>query len=180
QAAISVVFAWHADRDDDFTNPLAGMRRKAKEVARERTLTDDELRAIWKTAEANPHPFGNFVRFLLLTACRRSEASELPWSELNGDWLLPAERNKAGRELLRPLSEAAQRIIASLPKVGEYVFTADGVHPLGGYSYYKRLFDRASGTSNWILHDLRRTASSLMIRAGVPEAHAEQCLGHTI
>src|SRR5262249_38061235 len=89
QAAIGVVFAWYADRDDDFTNPLAGMKRKAKEVARERTLTDDELRAIWKTAEADPHPFGNFIRFLLLTACRRNEASELPWSELNGDWLLP-------------------------------------------------------------------------------------------
>src|SRR5262249_22156176 len=100
--------------------------------------------------------------------------------ELNGDWLLPAVRNKAGVELLRPMSEAAQRIIASQPKVGDYVFTADGVRPLGGDSYYKRAFDKASGTSGWTLHDLRRTSASLMIRAGVPEAHAEQCLGHTI
>jgi integrase len=30
------------------------------------------------------------------------------------------------------------------------------------------------------LHDLRRTARSLMARAGVPGEHAEQCLGHTI
>jgi integrase len=180
QAAISVVFAWHADRDDDFTNPLAGMRRKAKEIPRQRTLTDDELRAIWKAAEANPHPFGNFVRFLLLTACRRSEASKLPWSELNGDWLLPAARNKSGVELLRPLSEAAQRIVASQPRVGEYVFSADGERHLRGYAYFKQAFDAASGTSGWTLHDLRRTARSLMARAGVPDAHAEQCLGHTI
>ena len=180
QAAISVVCSWYADRDDDFINPLAGMRRKAKEAARERTLSDDELRVVWKAAEANPHPFGNFVRFLLLTACRRTEASELPWSELNGDWLLPADRNKAGRELLRPLSEAAQRIVASQPRVGDYVFTTDGGRPMTGYSHYKRAFDRLTGTSGWTLHDLRRTARSLMARAGVPSEHAEQCLGHVI
>jgi integrase len=182
QAVINVVFAWYADRDDDFTNPLAGMKRKAKEKARERTLTDDELRAVWKTAEANPHPFGNYIRFLLLTACRRNEAAELPWSELNGDWLLPAARNKAGVELLRPLSETAQKIIASQPKVGEYVFSTDGdgVHHLSGYGRRKQAFDQASGTSGWTLHDLRRTARSLMARAGVPDQHAEQCLGHTI
>jgi integrase len=156
------------------------MRRKTKEKARERTLTDDELRAVWKAAEAKPHPFGNYVRFLLLTACRRSEGAELPWSELNGDWLLSAARNKAGVELLRPLSEAAQRIIAGQPKAGEYVFTANGVHPLANYDHYKKTFDKACGVSNWRLHDLRRTARSLMARAGVPDQHAEQCLGHTI
>jgi hypothetical protein len=77
QAAIGVVFAWHADRDDDFTNPLAGMKRRTKEVARQRTLTDDELRSVWAAAEANPFPFGRFVQFLLLTACRRDEAAKL-------------------------------------------------------------------------------------------------------
>jgi integrase len=115
-----------------------------------------------------------------LTACRRSEASELPWSELNGDWLLPGGRNKSGVELLRPLSEAAQRIVASQPRVGKYVFSADGERHLRGYDYFKTAFDAASGTSGWTLHDLRRTARSLMARAGVPDTHAEQCLGHTI
>src|SRR6059036_3909784 len=33
---------------------------------------------------------------------------------------------------------------------------------------------------NWTLHDLRRTARSLMSRAGVPTDHAEMCLGHVI
>jgi integrase len=54
------------------------------------------------------------------------------------------------------------------------------MRPFSGYSYHKRLFDKASGTSGWTLHDLRRTARSLMARAGVPSEHAEQCLGHTI
>jgi len=38
----------------------------------------------------------------------------------------------------------------------------------------------SSGVSGWTLHDLRRTARSLMSRAGVPSEHAERCLGHTI
>jgi integrase len=32
----------------------------------------------------------------------------------------------------------------------------------------------------WVLHDLRRTARSLMSRAGVPREHAERVLGHVI
>jgi hypothetical protein len=32
----------------------------------------------------------------------------------------------------------------------------------------------------WTLHDLRRTARSLMSRAGVPSDHAERCLGHVL
>jgi integrase len=34
--------------------------------------------------------------------------------------------------------------------------------------------------TGWTLHDLRRTARSLMSRAGVPTDHAERCLGHVI
>ena len=42
------------------------------------------------------------------------------------------------------------------------------------------LMDQASGVTGWTLHDLRRTARSLMSRAGVPTDHAERCLGHVI
>ena len=34
--------------------------------------------------------------------------------------------------------------------------------------------------ARWTLHDLRRTARSLMSRAGVPRDHAERVLGHAI
>jgi integrase len=40
--------------------------------------------------------------------------------------------------------------------------------------------DEASGVRGWRLHDLRRTARSLMSRAGVNSDHAERCLGHVI
>ena len=44
----------------------------------------------------------------------------------------------------------------------------------------KANFDRACGVSGWVVHDLRRTARSLMSRAGVPSDHAERCLGHVM
>jgi integrase len=41
-------------------------------------------------------------------------------------------------------------------------------------------FDYASGVKDWRLHDLRRTARSLLSRAGVNPDVAERCLGHAI
>ena len=42
------------------------------------------------------------------------------------------------------------------------------------------MLEQESGVDGWSLHDLRRTARSLMSRAGVPSDHAERCLGHVI
>jgi integrase len=104
------------------------------------------------------------------------------WSEVTGsDWLLPAERNKSKVPLLRPLSAAALQVLARTPRTSEvYVFCADGKHPFSGYMHPKEKLDAASGTSGWRLHDLRRTARSLMSRAEVRAEDAEQCLGHAL
>jgi integrase len=181
-ATIRKIMNWHASRSDDFRSPIVrGMARtKPKERARERILTDDELRAVWKQAEANG-VFGAFLRFILLTAARRNEASEMSWHEIDGgDWTLPAVRNKTKVDLVRPLSKAA---LAALPaKVDgcDYIFTTDGKNPISGFSKFKRQFDKALPLPHWTPHDLRRTARSLMSRAGVPADHAERCLGHVI
>ena len=180
-AIIRKVMNWHAMRSDDFLSPIVrGMARTQRsEQARERFLTDDELRKIWA---ANYGVFGSFVRFLLLTAARRNEVAGMTWAEVAGsDWTLPAARNKTGLDLVRPLSRQAQAILAALPKGGEFVWSTNGgAAPIGGFSQFKRRFDAASGTDGWALHDLRRTARSLMSRAGVPTDHAERCLGHVI
>jgi integrase len=177
---------WHASRSDEFRSPFVrGMARTSgKERARTRILTDDELRAVWRAAEAHPGAFAAFLRFLLLTGARRSEAARMTRAELseNGNWTLPAARNKIKTDLVRPLSAAAQAVIAKLPRIGRhgYVFTSSGDRPLGGFERFKRRFDKACGVTGWTLHDLRRTARSLMSRAGVPSDHAERCLGHVI
>jgi integrase len=179
------VLTWHAARSDDFHSPIVrGMARtKPSERERDRVLTDDELRAVWR---ASAHGvFGAFVRFLLLTAARRAEAAAMTWAEIGADgvgpWTLPASRNKTKSDLVRPLSPEAR---ASLPERGEagpYVFSTDrGRTPISGFSKFKARFDRVSGVAEWTVHDLRRTARSLMSRAGVSADVAERCLGHLI
>jgi integrase len=53
-------------------------------------------------------------------------------------------------------------------------------HRIAGFSLHTEALREASGTSGWRLHDLRRTARSLMSRAGVAPDIAERCLGHVI
>jgi integrase len=175
------IFNWHASRSDDFRSPIVrGMaRRNAKEHERTKILTDDELRAVWTAAHGL---FGILVKFLLLTGARRAEATHMRWAEISGtNWTLPAGRNKTKVELVRPLSSAAQEVLAQLPRSSGFVFSATaGAHPIGGMTLRKREFDRACGVSGWVLHDLRRTARSLMSRAGVSSDHAEKCLGHAL
>jgi integrase len=192
-AFLSRVMNWHAGRNDDFLSPIRrGMGRiKPGEQARDRVLSDDELRAIWKAAESTPGPFGYCVRFLLLTATRRNEATDMRRDEVsNGDWIIPADRMKGKREHVVPLSPAAKAIIDDMPNLGPYVFTADGSGPIRGFTKRKAKLDdavlaelrkqdpEAKPRPNWTLHDLRRTARSLMSRAGVNTDIAERCLAH--
>jgi integrase len=183
-AVLRRIFNWHATRSDDFRSPIVrGMARtKPKERARSRTLTDDELRAVWKAANSAEGPFGRYVQFLLLTAARRGEAAAMTWAEIkDGDWTLPAARNKVGVDLVRPLSAVAQDVLSKVPRLAgtDYIFSGDGHSPLGGFTRRKREL-AAVGDADWTLHDLRRTARSLMSRAGVNSDHAERCLGHLI
>jgi integrase len=182
-ACLSRLFNWHAVRDDEFTSPIVrGMRRQnPKQHARTRVLSDDELRRVW--AASAERPFPAYVKFLLLTAARRNEAAAMTWAEIDGsDWTLPAARNKTGVDLVRPLSKAAQAILAAQPHIVDcpFVFTSDGRNALGSFSRQKQRFDAACGVSGWTLHDLRRTARSLMSRADISPDHAERCLGHVI
>ncbi len=179
------VLNWHATRSDEFRTPITrGMARtKPAERARDRILTDDEIRAVWSAAGEMQNAFGPLVRFILLTATRRDEAAEMPRSELSGDiWTIPAARAKEKRDHVVPLSKAAQRVLGAVPVIGDgkLVFTHDGRRPVGGFSKFKARLDKMSGTTGWRLHDLRRTARSLMSRAGVNADIGERCLGHVI
>jgi integrase len=73
----------------------------------------------------------------------------------------------------------AGALLEEIQPAGPFVFGV-GDHPLAGSSKPKRALDEASGVADWTLHDLRRTARSLMSRAGVRPDVAELCLGHVI
>src|SRR5262249_22147023 len=99
-----------------------------------------------------------------------------------GVWSIPPARYKTGAEVTLPLSTAAQKVLAELPRIKgcEFVFTTNGRKPISGFSVFKLQIDHASGVAGWRLHDLRRTSRSLLSRAGVAPDIAERCLGHAI
>jgi integrase len=177
------IFNWWALRDESFIPPVVrGMGRHSTAAhARSRILDDDELRRVWKAAEFSG-VFGRLLKFLLLTGVRCGEAGAMTWDEIvDGVWTLPAARNKTKQELARPLSRAALAIIEAQPRIAgvPFIFTA-GKRPLRGDWRMKSRLDAASGVTVWTIHDLRRTARSLLSRCGVNADVAERCLGHVI
>ncbi|MEZ0281592.1 tyrosine-type recombinase/integrase, partial [Methyloceanibacter sp.] len=175
---------WYATRHDDYSSPVVkGMRRSnPKERARARILEDDELRVLWAAAEKNGH-FGAFVRVALLTGQRREKIVSMSWQDIvDGEWRIPAsdrEKSTAGSLVL---PQAALDIIQAQPRfaANAYVFAGVGANHIGGMSKRKAAFDKQAGVSGWTIHDLRRTARSLMSRAGVRPDIAERVLGHAI
>jgi integrase len=191
---INRIMNWHATRSDTFRSPIVRGMKRAEEKARSRILTDDELRAIWQATGEYRHPFGPMLRLILLTAARRNEANFIKRSEIAGtEWTIPAARYKTKIDHLIPLSKAALSLIDTGPntnlgvssqsaeaKSNGFIFTLNGKQAIGGHTRHKQAIDEASGVTGWTIHDLRRTARSLMSRAGVNADIAERCLGHVI
>jgi integrase len=185
-AVLRRVFTWHALRSDEFRSPIVrGMGRQvAVEHRRSRVLDDRELRAVWTAAGAASGPFGTLVRFLLLTSGRRNEAARMRWDEIDaeGIWTLPATRSKTKSEIIRPLSKAALALLDGHLRTldCDFVFTSNGSTAIASFSGPKEKLDAASGVTGWRIHDLRRTARSLLSRAGINADVAERCLGHAL
>jgi integrase len=193
-------FNWCASKDDKFNSPIVkGMARtKPRERARTRVLSDDELRIIWPLlGEAGT--FGAMLKSLLLTAQRRDEVATMIWKEMDKDgiWTIPAQRYKTKRPNHVPLSRAALAVIGGQSRAEgcDYVFPSRTKTPFSGFGKSKTKLDKAvqqalqkqakTGETveplpNWTLHDLRRTAKTLMARAGVRPDISERVLGHVI
>jgi integrase len=177
----STSLARSRSRSQPASNPLSPI--KAKQLTPTRTLSDDELRALWRGAQQDKGSFGAFVRFTLLAATRRSESAWLHRRELSDNgatWTIPGLRYKNGKDVIIPLSKAAQDIIASMPARGDFVFGVDGTRPLASFADRKKKLDAVSGVENYTLHDLRRTSRTLLCRAGIAADVAEMCLGHAL
>jgi integrase len=180
------IMNWFATRHDDYHPPIVrGMRRQnPKEQTRERTLTDDELRKVWKAAE-DGGTFGAIVRIALLTAQRRAKVIGMRWADLSldGEWTIPQEPREKDSAGSLMLPSVALDIIKAQPRLGNnpFVFAGRGNGAVNGFSKLKRRLDsRLSGVEPWVLHDLRRSARSLMSRAGIASEHAERVMGHAI
>lgn len=193
-AALRRFFNWALARDLIAASPCTGVEAPTPSPARDRVLTDDELRWFWRGCDTLGPPFAPLFKLLCLTGQRREEVGGMQWAELDGEtWTIPAARVKNGRQHSLVLPSSALELIRSMPHVAgsPFVFSTTGRTPVSGYSEAKRRLDaemlklarEQTGSSGleiapWRLHDLRRTAASGMARLGVTLPTIEKILNH--
>jgi integrase len=193
-ARLRALLNWAVEKDRLSSTPIMGMKPPTKERARDRALTDDELRWFWTACETIDWPFGPLAKLLLLTAQRRDEVGGMEGSELDFDqktWTLPRNKVKNNRAHEVHLSDAAVQVLRSVPRVGNGpVFSTNG-RPVSGFSQGKKRLDaamfkakrdelgyKAAPIPHWILHDLRRTAATGMARLNIPPHVVDKVLNH--
>ncbi|MFC4291359.1 tyrosine-type recombinase/integrase [Sphingorhabdus arenilitoris] len=177
------LFNWCMERGIVDASPVMGTKPPTREQARDRVLTDDEIRAMLRACAKEAYPFGQFVPLLLATAQRRGEVSQMKWSQIDlvaEHWVIPAELSKNGKPHVVPLNDFALRLLAEVPRFADcdWVFTTTRRSPISGFSKALRHIHEHSETSDWRFHDLRRTAASGMARAGIAPHVVEKVLNH--
>jgi integrase len=201
-ARLRKVFNWAIEKDRLEASPIARMKKPTQERARNRALSDDELRWFWQACDKIGWPFGPLFKLLLLTAQRRDEVASLTWPELDIDnrlWTMPREKAKNDRAHLVQLSEAARAVLKDLrarrsPRRGGrgLIFSTTGDTVVSGFSRAKRRLDAAmleakrgqlgkrngDGIPGWTLHDLRRTAATGMAKLKIPPHVVDKILNH--
>jgi integrase len=163
-------------------NPVTYTLRH-KETACARTLTDDELRALW-AATAGGGDYARIVRLCLLTGCRRDEIGGLLWEEVLSDRLLigPTRMKGAIEHEVPLLTATLQTLPAKQPRASGAVFGRKQTG-FSGWSKSKELLDAqltkiGTPLPHWTLHDLRRTFSTRLHNAGIQPLVAEALLAH--
>ena len=198
---IRACLKWYSTKKNRKFNPPGtdGMERSSG-VKRDRILNDDEIRALW--AAVQPDTFGGIVKALLLTAQRRDEVAGMARAEIDrhGNWTIPPERYKTKKANVVPLTPAALVVINAQDQIdgGDMIFSTNGETAFSGFSKCKLRLDRDMlaklqeaavergedpkkvSLPDWRLHDLRRTAKTLMMRARVRPDISERVLGHVI
>ena len=186
-AAVRKFFNWCVARDILAASPCAGVKPPTSERARDRVLSDDELRLVWTAADKLGGTFGPLVKLLALTGQRRDEVARMRWDELDLDtrlWTLPRARTKNNQPHEVPLSKAALTVLQNVPRIAgsPFVLTANGgASPVSGYSKGKHRIDALlpADLPPWRLHDLRRTCASGLARLRINLPVIEKVLNHT-
>jgi len=191
------VFRYVQARGLKIDNPAESIRPSAIATfkARDRALTPAEIHTFFKALEqtATMSTLRLAVKFMLLTLVRKTEFIEAKWDEVNFEtaiWTIPKERMKAGRPHNVYLSQQALDILVAF----KTCFSASSyLHP-GRYetelpissatlnrvidATVKVVHDRGEDFDPFTVHDLRRTASTLLHEAGFNSDWIEKCLAH--
>jgi integrase len=181
-------------------SPAARIPRPGQERKRDRVLTVDEVRTLWKSFDALDVPMAAFYKLRLLTAQRGGEVATMRWSDLGLEskwWTIPstASKNKLAHRV--PLSTSAVDLLTKLrPKEDQDAKkhqnekkdqskNEEQIDPSASFvvagARGKRQQANAAATftvDNFRGHDLRRTAASMMASGGVPRLVINKILNH--
>ena len=182
-AVIKIFFRWAIRRRITKNNPTDGLQGPPKARARERVLTESELRTVLLQARQSGYPFGIVLELLALTGQRRSEIGALKWQWIdttNQTITLPSSVTKNKREHKLPYDQAVADLLAIIPRTGSFLFPGDRDTelPFSGWSNFKAAFDKRCKIAPWTLHDLRRTFATNLAALGVRLEVTEKLLNH--
>jgi integrase len=180
RSSLSAFFGWAIREGLIEVNPVIGTGRADQGHGRDRVLSQTELATIWRTLEEDQ--FSAIVRLLILTGQRREEIGGLRWNEIDfnrGLIVLPPARSKNKRLHELPLSKQARAILERQFRRRDLVFGV-GVRGFTNWSRSKVTLDRRlNGIGEWRLHDLRRTAATMMAdQLGILPHIIEAILNH--
>lgn len=183
--AARAFFNWCAKPPRRFLqlNPFQGYEAPGKDVRRSRVLSEAELAAVWKAANG---PFGDMIKLLVLLGLRKGEASRMRWTWFaDGEVTIPANVAKNGRAHTLAIMPMAQAMFDAVPRSqSTYLFPhrwdAERHFTDGSWGKLKEQLDRASGVTDWTLHDLRRTFATNLAKLGVSQLVVEKLLNHTV
>ena len=182
-ATLSSIMNWYQSRDEDYVSPIVKGMGNGKPKSRDRVLSENEIRRLWQAADESGR-YGALLKLLLLTAQRRDKVASMRWDDLSdGVWTIRTEAREKGNPGKLKLPPLALAIIAEQPRLANspYIFPGSLKGHFRNFADSKaELDERLTDMPPWRLHDLRRTARSLMAEAGVQRDIAERVLGHSV
>jgi len=186
------IWNWGISKDRVESNPCHGISRPGEEHQRERVLSEDEIRTIWKALDQEKVIMAATFRLRLLTAQRGAEVHAMRWKDIENEWwTIPAEFSKNRLSHRVPLSPQAIRILEQVRKITEEQDKKNGRQPSewvfpnpirrsDHISECQKLARRVRKETviDFKAHDFRRTAASKMAGMGVPRLVIGKILNH--
>lgn len=175
-----VFFSWTVRRQYLKANPLLALKRPNKTTSRERVLSEEEVKTLLGQTLVNRSRFHDIVSLLLLTGQRKSEISDLQWSEVEGETLsFPAVRTKNKRSHQVPICAMARELLDTIDGGSAFVFgTKEKDAPFNGWNRAQLKLLADTGLPHFTLHDLRRTFATMHAKLGTPVHVTERLLNH--
>lgn len=164
-------------------SPMARLDCLPQPDARERVLSDAELRQVIETARLYGYPYGTIVELCAVLGQRRQQIAALHVDHVDlkaGTITWPPELMKTGRRHTIPFGATTSAILSDIvPNEDGLYFASRANGPFVGWSYHKARFDAACNVSNFRLHDLRRTLATGWQELGIEIATTEKFLSHS-